>query len=128
MLLIQIWNKPRMRNTHSIEFESFQDHDEELYGRQPVEELHERPPQNSLQDHGSSTDFVKKTFHTISRSRSVASTSNETDPEGKTKIITMLYIKLPHCNGTDNLRVDDSAEANILPLDSFRTIFHALDE
>ena len=40
-------------------------------------------------------------------------------------------IKLPHQNNIDNLRVkvDDGAEANILPLDSFRTMFpHALDE
>ena len=49
----------------------------------------------------------------------------------KTKILTILNIKLPHRNGIDNLRVkvDDGAEANILPLDSFRTMFpHALDE
>ena len=94
-------------------------------------DLHERPPQNSFQDHESGTDLIKKTFHTISRSRSVASISNETDPDGKTKIITMLQIKLPHHNGTDNLRVkvNKGAEANILPLDSFRTMFpHALDE
>ena len=94
-------------------------------------DLHERPPQNSFQDHGSGTDFIKKTFHTISRSKSVGSISNEMDPEGKTKIIMMLQIKLPHCNGIDNLRVkvDNGAEANILPLDSFRTMFpHALDK
>ena len=53
------------------------------------------------------------------------------DPDGKTKILTILNIKLPHWNGTDNLqvKVDDSAEDNILPLDSFRTMFpDALDE
>ena len=57
--------------------------------------------------------------------------SNEMDPDGKTKILTILNIKLPHWHGMDNLRVkvDDSAEANILPLDSYRTMFHhALDE
>ena len=62
--------------------------------------------------------------------KSVASISNETDPDGKTKIVTILNIKLPHQNGIDNVRVkvDNSAEANILPLDSFGTIFpHALD-
>ena len=32
---------------------------------------------------------------TISRSKSVASISNDTDPEGKTKILTMLQLKLP---------------------------------
>ena len=59
------------------------------------------------------------------------SISNETDPDGKTKILTILNIKLPHWNGIDNfwVKVDDGPEANILPLDSFRTMFpHALDE
>ena len=68
----------------------------------------------------------------LARSKSVvASISNETDPDGKTKILTILNIKLPCQNGIDNMRVkvDDGAEANILPLDSFRTMFsHALDE
>ena len=61
----------------------------------------------------------------------MASISNETDPDDKTKILTIMNIKLPHQNGIDNMRVkvDDSAEANILPLDSFRTMFpHALDK
>ena len=43
----------------------------------------------------------------------------------------MLQIKLAHHNGIDNLRVkvDNGVEANILPLDSFRTIFpHILDK
>ena len=60
----------------------------------------------------------------------MASISNNTDPEGKTKILTILQIKLPHCNGIDDLKVkvDDGAEGNILPLNSFRTMFlHALD-
>ena len=59
------------------------------------------------------------------------SISNETDPDGRTKIITILNIKLPHHNVIDNLqvKVDDGAEANILPLDSFRSMFpHALDK
>ena len=75
--------------------------------------------------------ILSKTFHTIYRSKSVSSVSNEMDPDGKTKILTILNIKLPHWNGIDNLqvKVDDGAEANILPLDSFRTMFpHALDE
>ena len=61
----------------------------------------------------------------------MSSISNDMDPDGKTKIFTILNIKLPHHNGIDNLRVkvDDGAEANILPLDSFRTMFpHTLDE
>ena len=109
-------DRPRStaRSAHSIQWNSFQDHPE-LHGRHPLQ----------------SNDFVKKTFHTISRSRSVASISNEMDPEGKTKILTVLNIKLPHRNGIDNMRVqvDNGAEANILPLDSFRTMFpHALDK
>ena len=53
-----------------------------------------------------------------------------TDPEGKTKICTMLQLKLPHRNGADDItvKVDDGAEGNILPLNSFRAMFpHALD-
>ena len=59
------------------------------------------------------------------------SISNKTDPDGRTKIVTMLKVKLPHRNRADNIKVkvDDEAEANILPLDSFRSMFpHALDE
>ena len=84
-----------------------------------------------FQDDEESTKFVKKTFHTTYRSKSVSSISNEMDPDGKTKILTILNIELPHWNSMDNLRVkvDDGAEANILPLYSFRTMFpHALDE
>ena len=60
----------------------------------------------------------------------MASISNDTDPEGKTKILTMLKLKLPHCSGIDDVtvKVDDGAEGNILPLNSFRAMFpHALD-
>ena len=60
----------------------------------------------------------------------MSSISNETDPDGRTKIITMLKIKLPHQNGIDNknVKVDNGAEAYILPLESFRNMFpHALD-
>ena len=74
--------------------------------------------------------FLKKSFSTISRSKSVASISNDTDPDGKTKILTVLQINLPHHNGIDNItvKVDDGAEGNILPLNSFRAMFpHALD-
>ena len=81
--------------------------------------------------HGTpSTEFLKQSFSTISRSKSVASISNDTDPEGKTKILTMLQLKLPHCNSTDDVtvKVDNGAEGNILPLNSFRAMFpHALD-
>ena len=61
--------------------------------------------------------------------QSLASISNNTDPEGKTKILTMLQLKLPHCSSIDvTVKVDDGAEGNILPLNSFRAMFpHALD-
>ena len=42
----------------------------------------------------------------------------------------MLQLKLPHHNGIDDItvKVDDGAEGNILPLNSFRAMFpHALD-
>ena len=75
-----------------------------------------------FKDHLGSTDFLKQLFSTISRSKSVASINNDTDPEGKTKILTVLQLKLPHCNSIDNVtvKVDDGAEGNILPLNSFR--------
>ena len=59
----------------------------------------------------------------------MASISNDTDPEGKTKNLTVLQLKLPHCKGIDDVtvKVDDGAEGNILPLNSFRAMFpHAL--
>ena len=71
------------------------------------------------------------TFHTIYRSKLVSSISNEIDPDGKNMILTILKVKLPHQNGMDNLQVkaDNGAEANILPLGSFRTMFlHELDK
>ena len=74
--------------------------------------------------------FLNISFSTISRSKSVASISNDTDPEGKTKILTVLQLKLPHCNGIDDItvKVDNGAEGNILPLNSFRAMFpHALN-
>ena len=74
---------------------------------------------------------VLKMFHCISRLRSVASITNDTDPDGKTKIITKLRIKLPYRNIADILevKVDDPADANILPLHTFRSMFpHKLDE
>ena len=70
------------------------------------------------------------TFHSVYRSMTVASQSNDTDPDGKTKIVTKIRIKLLHRWVVDNLqvKVDDSAEANLLPLCSFRSMFpHALD-
>ena len=68
---------------------------------------------------------VLKMFNTIYRSKSVFSISNETDPDGRTKIVIMLKVKLSHRNVADNMKVkvDNGAEANILPLDSFRSMF-----
>ena len=72
---------------------------------------------------------VLRTFHSVYRS-TVASQSNDTDPDSKTKIVTKIGIKLPHRWVVNNLqvKVDDSAEANLLPLHSFRSMFpHAVD-
>ena len=102
------------KSAHSIESAPFQDQRD---GTGP------RKTSNS-------TEFLKQSFSTISRSKSVASISNDMDPEGKTKILTILQLKLPHCNGTDDVtvKVDDGAEGNILPLNSFRAMFpHALN-
>ena len=67
---------------------------------------------------------VVKAFHSIHRSRMVASRCNDTDPDSKTKIITKLGIKLLHRWVVNILqvKVDDGAEANILPLHSFRSV------
>ena len=128
------------KSAYSMEPASFQDHSEDLHGEN-TDDLHGESADlhgqhtgdlhgTSFQDHSNSTEFLKQSFSTISRSKSVASLSNDTDPEGKTKILTMLQLKLPHCNGIDNVtvKVDDGAEGNILPLNSFRAMFpHALD-
>ena len=88
------------KSAHSIEPASFQDHSDNLHGENADlhgesadphgdqrENLHEA---NSFQDHQESTDFLKKSFSTISRLKSVASISNNTDPEGKTEILIVL--------------------------------------
>ena len=115
------------KSTHSIESTSFQDH-----SGNPHRDSADLHGQQTRDLHGAqgSTEFLKQSFSTISRSKSVASISNDTDPEGKTKILTVLQIKLPHHNGADDItvKVDDGAEGNILPLNSFRSMFpHALD-
>ena len=93
----------------------------QLHGRL-TSNVHERLPndlhgRHSFQDPGESTKFLKKTFLTIYRSKSASSISSEMDPDSKTKILTILNIKLQHQNGIDNLRVkvDDGPEANIYP-------------
>ena len=111
----------------SMESASFQDHSDNLHGESA--DLHGQH-RGDLHGTSNSTEFLKQSFSTISRSKSVASISNDTDPEGKTKILTMLQLKLPHRNGIDNVtvKVDDGAEVNILPLNFFRAMFpHALD-
>ena len=148
-------SKSVTKSAYSIESASFQDHSNDLHGEN-TDNLHGESTDlhgnlrgnlhgegadihgdqrenlhgtNSFQDHLVSTDFLKQSFSTISRLKLVASISN-TDPEGKTKILTVLQLKLPHHNGLDNITVkaDDGAEGNILPLNSFRAMFpHALD-
>ena len=117
-----------------MESASFQDHSDDLNGEKTGNlcgesaDLHGQ--RGDLYGTPNNTEFLKQSFSTISRSKSVASISNDTDPEGKTKILTMLQLKLPHCNSIDDItvKVDDGAEGNILPLNSFRTMFpHALD-
>ena len=133
-------SKSVTKSAYSMESASFQDHSDDLHGEN-TDDLHgERGDPHghhrgdlhgtSFQDHSRSTEFLKQSFSTISRSKSVASISNNTDPEGKTKILTVLQLKLPHCKGIDDItvKVDDGAEGNILPLNSFRAMFpHALD-
>ena len=115
------------KSAHSIESASFQDHSGNLHGDSA--DLHGQQTRD-LHGASGSTEFLKQSFSTISRLKSVSSISNDTDPEGKTKILTMLQIKLPHRNSADDVtvKVDDGAEGNILPLNSFRSMFpHALD-
>ena len=123
------------KSAYSMESASFQDHSDDLHGEK-TDDLHGESADLHGQHRGdlhgtsNSTEFLKQSFSTISRSKSVASISNDTDPEGKTKILTMLQLKLPHHNGIDDVtvKVDDGAEGNILPLNSFRAMFpHALD-
>ena len=129
-------SNPVTKSAYSMESASFQDHSDDLHGEKP-DDLHgqhrgDLHGQHTRDLHGTSdsTEFLKQSFSTISRLKSVASISNNTDPEGKTKILTMLQLKLPHCNSIDDVtvKVDDGAEGNILPLNSFRAMFpHALD-
>ena len=125
-------SNPVTKSAYSMESASFQDHSDDLHGEN-TDNLHGQHRGDlhgaSFQDHPNSTEFLKQSFSTISRLKSVASISNDTDPEGKTKI-TMLQLKLPHHNSIDNItvKVDDGAMGNILPLNSFRAMFpHALD-
>ena len=118
------------KSAYSIESASFQDHSGNLHGESADLHGQQRGQRGDLHGASGSTEFLKQSFSMISRSKSVASISNNTDPEGKTKILTMLQLKLPHHNSTDNItvKVDDGAEGNILPLNSFRAMFpHALD-
>ena len=118
------------KSADSIESASFQDHSGNLH--RDSADLHgqQRGQTGDLHGASNSTEFLKQSFSTISRSKSVASISNNTDPEGKTKILTVLQLKLPHHNGTDNItvKVDDGAEGNILHLNPYWAMFpHALD-
>ena len=86
-------SKSVTKSAHSIESTSFQDHSDDLHGESADphgDQQGNLHGTNFFQDHQESTDFVKKSFSTIYRSKSVASISNNTDPEGKTKILTIL--------------------------------------
>ena len=125
-------SNPVTKSAHSIESASFQDHSDDLHGERGDLHGHHRGDLHgtSFPDHSRSTEFLKQSFSTISRLKSVGSISNDTDPEGKTKILTVLQLKLPHCKGINDItvKVDNGAEGNILPLNSFRAMFpHALD-
>ena len=113
-----------------MESASFQDHSDDPHGEK-TDNLHGESADLHGQQRGDLHGTSHSTeFSTISRSKSVASISNDTDPEGKTMILTMLQLKLPHCNGIDDVtvKVDNGAEGNILPLNSFRAMFpHVLD-
>ena len=141
-------SKSATKSAYSIESASFQDHSDDLHGENTDDphgestdlhgnlrgslhgegaDLHGNQRgnlhgTNSFQDHLGSTDFLKQSFSTISRSKLVASINNDTDPEGKTKILTVLQLKLPHCNGLDDVtvKVDNGAEGNILSFKLFQ--------
>ena len=122
------WSQPPFKTIQMTSMEKTQttSMEKEQTSIDILEETSMEPPFKTIQE---VLNFLKS-FSTISRSKSVASLSNDTDPEGKTKILTMLQLKLPHCKGIDDItvKVDDGAEGNILPLNSFRAMFpHALD-
>ena len=75
-----------------MESASFQDHPD-LHGEK-TDNLHGESAdlhgqRGDLHGTPNGTQFLKQSFSTISRSKSVASISNNTDPEGKTKILTV---------------------------------------
>ena len=118
------------KSAYSMESASFQDHSGNLHRESADLHGQQRGQRGDLHGASGSTEFLKQSFSMISRLKSVASISNDTDPEGKTKILTVLQLKLPHCSGIDDVtvKVDNGAEGNILPLNSFRAMFpHALD-
>ena len=74
---------------------------------------------------------ILRTFHSISRSKMVTLITNDTDPDGKTKIVMKLRVKLPYRNVADIMyvKVNNGAKVNILPLHTFRLMFpHKLNE
>ena len=100
------------KGAYSMESASFQDHPD-LHGEK-TDNLHGESAnlhgqRGDLHGTPNGTEFLKQSFSTISRSKSVASISNDMDPEGKTKILTMLQLKLPHRSSIDDVtvKVDD---------------------
>ena len=118
------------KSAYSIESASFQDHSGNLHRESADPHGQQRGQRGDPHGASGSTEFLKQSFSMISRLKSVAIISNNTDPDGKTKILAVLQLKLPHHNSTDDItvKVDNGAEGNILPLNSFRAMFpHALD-
>ena len=79
------------KSAYSMESASFQDHSDDLHGEK-TDNLHGESADlhgqhtgdlhgTSFQDH--STEFLKQSFSTIFRLKSVASISNDTDPRGQ---------------------------------------------
>ena len=107
-------------------------------GRHSRSRSHSRSSSQTRNAHNIEIDWfaiddidILRTSHSISRSKTVAAISNDTDPNGKTQILTKLQVKLPYRNVADvmEVKVNDGPEVNILPLHTFRSMFpHKLDE
>ena len=132
------------RNKRAREMATIKDHHKEGAQRDVTDLKADAPDQDQEVDPTHKVPTAKSSMMTkIKKIQQIKCSLPFTDPNlcqasatrqiqmAKTKIITLLKIKLPHRDVIDNLQVkiDDSAEANILPLDSFRSMFpHALNE
>ena len=104
------------KSAYSMESASFQDHSDDLHGEK-TGNLHGESADLHGQQRGdlhgqredlhgttNSTEFLKQSFSTIFRSKSVASISNDTDSRGQNQD--------PHHNSIDDItvKVDNGAE------------------